>query len=280
VGKHQVLEIPVTSPVNETPGYGLRVGREIVKLDKPALIIGRAEACDIVLSSALVSRQHARVRVSPEGVSIEDLGSRNGVLVNGIPIEEATQLTHGDTILLGDEQLKLVLLHPEKRHTLREIRTQDTLVGETDPNSDEATRQGNLLEVLGGVVDKQLALGHGIEAERLLAKQLKLTLDHAKLGRANPSISERAANYGIKLAAATNNPEWIVYAISIFHCQGKVMPIALVDELYSLLRRVRGVPVEVVRAYLAELRSRERYFSPAERFALKRIEGLEHIVLL
>ncbi len=270
----------MASPLNDNPAYGLRVGREIVKLDKPILSIGRAEACDIVLSSALVSRQHARVHVSPEGVSIEDLGSRNGVVVNGVPIEAITPLNQGDTILLGDEQLKLVLLFPERRHTLREIRTQDTLVGETDPNSDEATRQGNLLEVLGGVVDKQLALGHGFEAERLLAKQLKITLEHAKVGRATPSISERAANYGIKLAAATNNPDWIVYAISIYHCQGKVMPVELVDELYSLLRRVRGVPVDVVRAYLAELRNKERYFSPAERFALKRIEGLEHLVLL
>ena len=270
----------MASPVNTNPGYGLRVGREIVKLDKQTLIIGRAEACDIVLSSALVSRQHARIHVTPEGVSIEDLGSRNGVLVNGALVDEPTQLAHGDTILLGDEQLKLVLLMPEKRLTLREVQSQDTLVGETDPSSDEATRQGNLLEVLGGVVDKQLALGHGLEAERLLAKQLKVTLEHAKLGRANASISERAANYGIKLAAATNNPDWIVYAISIYHYQGKVMPIALVDELYSLLRRVRGVPVEVVRSYLAELRNKERHFSPAERFALKRIEGLEHLVLL
>src|SRR5690606_9530419 len=230
-------EIPVASPLNDNPAYGLRVGREIVKLDKPILSIGRAEACDIVLSSALVSRQHARVHVSPEGVSIEDLGSRNGVVVNGVPIEAITPLNQGDTILLGDEQLKLVLLFPERRHTLREIRTQDTLVGETDPNSDEATRQGNLLEVLGGVVDKQLALCHGFEAERLLAKQLKLALEHAKAGRATPSISERAANYGIKLAAATNNAVWIDCAISISHCQGKVMPVELVDELYSLLRR-------------------------------------------
>ena len=70
------------------------------------------------------------------------------------------------------------------------------------------------------------------------------------------------------------------YAISMFHYQGEVMPVALVDELYSLLRKVRGVPVDVVRSYISVLRNREKSLSPAERFALKRIEGLEHIVLL
>jgi pSer/pThr/pTyr-binding forkhead associated (FHA) protein len=255
------------------------VGREIVKLDKQRLIIGRSETCDIVLSSALVSRQHARVSVGADGVHIEDMGSRNGVVVNGVPIERQTRLSHGDTILLGEEQLKLVLLMPERQNTMREVRTADTLVGD-NPDAEEATRQGNLLEVLGGVVDKQLALGHGPEAERLLSKQLRLTLEAAKVGRVSSALSQQAAHYGIKLAAATNNPDWIVYAISMYHYQGEVMPLALVDELYSLLRKVRGVPVDVVRSYLGVLRLKELSLSPAERFTLKRIEGLEHIVLL
>ncbi len=270
----------MASSLNTSTGYGLRVGREIVKLDKQTLIIGRSEICDIVLSSALVSRQHARLSVSAEGVEIVDMGSRNGVLVNGTLIEAPTKLTHGDTIMLGEEQLSVVHLMPEKHLTLREIRTVDTLVGDSHADSDEATRQGNLLEVLGGVVDKQLALGHGMEAERLLKKQLSITLEQAKVGRGRPELHERAAQYGIKLAAANNNPDWIVYAISLYHYQRKLMPIALVDELYSLLRRVRGVPVDVIRSYLADLRIKEHSFTPAERFALKRIEGLEHIALL
>lgn len=270
----------MTPPLTQKTGYGIRVGREIVKLDKQTLVIGRSETCDIVLSSALVSRQHARLHVSSEGVQVEDLGSRNGVVVNGVPIEGQQKLAHGDTILLGEEQLKFVLLMPERQNTMREVRTADTLVGDSNPDAEEATRQGNLLEVLGGVVDKQLALGHGAEAERLLSKQLRLTLEQAKLGRVKASLAQQAAQYGIKLAAATTNPDWIVYAISMFHYQGEVMPIALVDELYSLLRKVRGVPVDVVRSYIGVLRNREKSLSPAERFALKRIEGLEHIVLL
>jgi len=256
------------------------VGREIVKLDKPVLTVGRAENCDIVLSSALVSRQHARLLVTADGVSIEDLGSRNGVLINGTPSEGLTKLAEGDAVLLGEEQLKVVLLMPERQHTLREVRTADTLVGDPEGEAQEATRQGHLLELLGGVVDKQLALGHGAEAERLLSKQLHLTLEQAKQGRLKPELSERAAGYGIKLAGATNNPDWIVYALSVYQEQDLVMPLAMVDELYSLLRRVRGVPVDLVRTYAGALKAKEQRLSPAERFTLKRIEGLEHIVLL
>jgi hypothetical protein len=208
------------------------------------------------------------------------MGSRNGVLVNGTPTEGITKLAHGDVVLLGEEQLKLVLLMPERRHTLREV-SRDTLVGDTaGDEAEEATRQGHLLELLGGVVDKQLALGHGAEAERLLGKQLQVTLAQAKHSVLAPDLCERAAGYGIKLAAATNKSEWIVYAVTLYHRQVAVMPTAMVDELYSLLRRVRGVPVDVVRSYHEKLKAKQNQLSPAERFTLKRIQGLEHIVLL
>lgn len=270
----------MTPPLDDKPGYGLKVGREIIRLDKQVMIIGRAETCDIVLTSALASRQHARLFVSADSVSIEDMGSRNGVLVNGSPIESIKKLAHGDTVILGDEHLTVVLLLPERGHTQREVRMADTLVGEVQSDPEEATRRSHLLEVLGGVVDKQLALGHGAEAERLLSKQLRLTLERAKLEGIDPVLNEQAARYAIKLGDVTKKSEWIVYAISIYHYQRRVMPVALVDELYSVLRRVRGVPVDVVRSYLSELRAKNKQLSPAERFALKRIEGLEHLVLL
>lgn len=266
--------------LSNKPAYGLRVGHEIVKLDKQTLLVGRSENCDIILSGALVSRQHAKLFVDADGVAIEDLSSRNGVLVNGTPIEARTKLAHGDIVILGEEQLKFMRLPPDAQQNTNEVRAADTLVGDTTADSDEATRRGNLLEVLGGVVDKQLALGHGVEAERLLTKQLRITLEQAKVGIVKPDLCERAAQYGIKLAAATNNADWIVYAISMYYYQGKVMPVAMVDELYTLLRKVRGVPIDVVRSYVSQLKNKERSLGPAERFALKRIEGLEHIVLL
>ncbi len=48
--------------------------------------IGRSRDCEIVLDDAGISRHHAEIRPAAEGWTIEDLGSTNGVLVNGHPI--------------------------------------------------------------------------------------------------------------------------------------------------------------------------------------------------
>jgi pSer/pThr/pTyr-binding forkhead associated (FHA) protein len=70
--------------------------------------IGRAPECLLRLTSTQVSRHHARFRHGSEGPSIEDLGSLNGVRVNQRKIAGVTALRHGDTIAIGDEELRLV----------------------------------------------------------------------------------------------------------------------------------------------------------------------------
>ncbi|MCP3962225.1 MAG: FHA domain-containing protein [bacterium] len=52
--------------------------------------IGRTFASDLVLPDIEVSREHAALRVTPEGLEIEDLGSRNGCFVDGRRIDRAT----------------------------------------------------------------------------------------------------------------------------------------------------------------------------------------------
>lgn len=60
------------------------------------------QSCDIVFHDTSVSRQHARITVTPEdSLSIEDLKSRNGVLINGALIEEKQELSQGTIVTLG-----------------------------------------------------------------------------------------------------------------------------------------------------------------------------------
>lgn len=63
--------------------------------------IGRSRECDIVLADANVSRRHAEVRPRGDGWIVADLGSTNGVMVNGTRIEHATVLRSGDRIEVG-----------------------------------------------------------------------------------------------------------------------------------------------------------------------------------
>src|SRR5512132_47451 len=68
------------------------------------VVIGRSPECQVVLKDFGISRQHARVVVDEDGVRIQDLKSKNGTQVNGVPVVEAP-LKDGDRILLGKFQL-------------------------------------------------------------------------------------------------------------------------------------------------------------------------------
>ncbi len=63
--------------------------------------IGRGAECHIRPNSEWVSRQHCVLRVAGHVVTIRDLGSRNGTLVNGILLEREQKLEDGDEIQVG-----------------------------------------------------------------------------------------------------------------------------------------------------------------------------------
>jgi DNA-binding winged helix-turn-helix (wHTH) protein len=68
-------------------------------------ILGR-EADDIRIDSPTVSRRHARIAVSPDGASLEDLSSKNGTFLRGKPVTTAVGLTDGDEIGVGSVVLR------------------------------------------------------------------------------------------------------------------------------------------------------------------------------
>lgn len=75
---------------------------------KGVTTIGRADSSHIVLNDTSVSAHHALMRPSEGTWSIEDLGSRNGTLVNGRPISSQTALECGDAVQLGRVRLRLM----------------------------------------------------------------------------------------------------------------------------------------------------------------------------
>jgi hypothetical protein len=71
--------------------------------------LGRSRSCDVVLDDANVSRQHAEVRPRGGGWFVADLGSTNGVVVNGSRVERAHALKPGDRIEIGTTVLTFEL---------------------------------------------------------------------------------------------------------------------------------------------------------------------------
>ena len=65
------------------------------------LVVGRDQGCDIVVADRQVSRHHARVAITTQGVMLEDLGSKNGTHHNGEPIVDPVFLQDGDVIQIA-----------------------------------------------------------------------------------------------------------------------------------------------------------------------------------
>jgi DNA-binding NtrC family response regulator len=69
-------------------------------VDNAPLIIGRGVGCHIVLSDPVVSRQHCILECSDGQVQLEDQGSRNPALLNGVPVKKCT-FKIGDELAVG-----------------------------------------------------------------------------------------------------------------------------------------------------------------------------------
>ncbi len=79
-----------------------------VSLDRPVTTIGRSSMNDLPISDKMLSRQHARiVRDTDGGLTVEDLGSRNGTFLNGDRLSMIQPLKPGDRITVGGVTLKV-----------------------------------------------------------------------------------------------------------------------------------------------------------------------------
>jgi len=108
---------PVPGPLNEPvakesvdldgPVLVVRRGPEVGErfyLDRARLTVGRDPVSDIFLNDITVSREHAVLTVSAGDVSVEDVGSLNGVYVNGASVTRAS-LRNGDQVQIGRFQM-------------------------------------------------------------------------------------------------------------------------------------------------------------------------------
>ncbi len=75
---------------------------QLFHIEGESTVLGRHPGCDVVLESAAVSRQHARVSNVGGKCYVEDLGSRNGTFVNGQPVVDRRPLAENDRLAICD----------------------------------------------------------------------------------------------------------------------------------------------------------------------------------
>ncbi len=107
-----------------------------------AKTLGRSKECDISLGVAHLSRKHAKLIVTEQGLSVEDLGSSNGTFVNGQKIERAVLRT-GDE--LGFDTLKFRVQGPKEnldsttvRPVLKVVAESPTLTSHQRPSTSKS----------------------------------------------------------------------------------------------------------------------------------------------
>lgn len=150
-----------------------------------AVTFGRGASCELVLDHPSVSRTHARIHGAAEAgeVSIEDLGSRNGTLVRGVPIAPhvRVRLRPGDVIECGDALLFLrsreTVEQPSSPPTAPKTAVRRLVVGAEgrwfDAGGDEPMqlgRRGALRLILAHLTAARIATpGRGVSLDEVFA---------------------------------------------------------------------------------------------------------------
>ena len=176
--------------------------------------IGRSPDCQIVLKDFGISRTHARLVADEEGVRIQDLKSKNGTQVNGVPVVEAP-LKDGDRILLGKFQLafsktlegKVVLdeakpLSEEAGTIIRSVGELSKLLSDTgqreaaglaekkqapDAHVQDVEKANRILKVLTKVAETLIAVR---PVEEVLQQVMDIVFEHIPADRGFLMLSE------------------------------------------------------------------------------------------
>jgi transcriptional regulator with PAS, ATPase and Fis domain len=162
--------------------------RALTRLGEAPIVLGRDAACDVMLGGQETSRRHAEIQPVGPLYAVRDLGSTNGVLLNGQRVEHAV-LSVGDVLRLGD------------------------WIGVVVQAEDEAARAFEVDEgmLVGPALRRVLELGRRaarsglstvIEGETGTGKELLARALHTWSGRAGPFVAINCAALPESLAEA------------------------------------------------------------------------------
>ncbi|MBI3270151.1 MAG: FHA domain-containing protein [Planctomycetes bacterium] len=126
----QVSEDGVSLVVLDGPAKGTGV-----EVDGRPIVVGRSHTCRLRIDSTSISKRHCEVTCVDDRVVVRDLGSRNGTLVNGKKVTEASLMV-GDVIRIGRITLRLQVTEAPTRPAA-------SASGERPARKKTATRRGH-----------------------------------------------------------------------------------------------------------------------------------------
>jgi len=240
-------------------------GQELL-LTEGSYLLGRDASCHILLDDAKVSRRHARINVHGEQVSIDDLGSMNGLYVNGVRLTGSQPLFDGDWLTAGAEELELLIGDAARKRSAASTQDEFTPVPSSSeaettrrisepPDDPETTQKSRALEILASIADRALDAGRLDDAEDLLKTTLLDVAQEASLGHElDPDSLEFAVRYALRLAQSSGTSRWFDFTVDLLKGQRAACTPAIASSLRTALKRLAAVDQDRLIAYAKALR--------------------------
>ncbi len=222
--------------------YRLRFHLQEFDLLQGVTLIGRSSECEVTIEDPLVSRQHARIVIEGGKVNVEDLGSRNGVKINGAAVRKPTQLKDRDRLRIGTQELVFCEVTQQAADSARAVRITGYLrycaqcgmpypqeapacptCGSTEQVDESGVHDGDTakeswgLQLVMEVVDKALALDRAVEAARMLSRARQQVDERVAIGDQIPKDElERLMLLSIRVAVETSDASWAAWSIRTY----------------------------------------------------------------
>ncbi|HMJ14866.1 MAG TPA: FHA domain-containing protein [Polyangiaceae bacterium] len=246
-------------------------------------LIGRTPLAHLHIPDDSVSRKHAEIIVNQQGVRLRDLGSANGVRLNGRRVTEE-ELRAGDRIHVGQHEIEVVAQTTRReaqssseaapRLTVKQPARRVSDQESSDEGDSFRTQRTDALEMLAPAAETALSGGRPAMAERMLSSLLKGALKRAQLGeRLPPERCSALASLALRLALALKKPDWIEFVFDLYASSKIECSSSLLTELDHAVREVPGVSKSAIRAYANVLRAQPPKSSA--RALVPTIEALE-----
>jgi hypothetical protein len=189
---------------------------------------------------------------------IEDLGSANGVQVNGKRLTGPQELGHGDRIVVGHHEIDVIIeaaLAPAAppRAQARLDHLWDDEEEDFDDGSETVLDVG--LSTTGAVAAELIAAGSSAAAETLMRAPLDGLLAKARKAGLGRGACAEAAGLALKLAQATGKVRWLEYVFELHAAAGLPFGQPLVRELRAAARRVGPSALAELSGCLERLRA-------------------------
>jgi hypothetical protein len=265
----------------------------------PEVILGRSPECHITIEDPLISRRHACIAVRDNRAFVSDLGSRNGVRVNGRPIDGEVELKDGDRVRLGTQELLFSVVSRRDRAArptgyMRVCHACGTRYPEGSLScphcgapalEEEDTVSGMMAEprrnwtfqLLGEVIERALSTGRAAEADRLMRRAAKEVDDRLAAGeRLDSNHVAMISSFAVRLARLVGGSEWVAWALTLHRRQGRMLADEVIDRLEELdLSAFPDVP-RVIGSYVSWYKTQP---PPAPSPDLTRLARLEHLLV-